>query len=87
MWGAQGEHSDVLRELVARMLSVKPDNRPGMAEVDQIACRQYLHIVRTLAIQPTATHTPSQHLSLVDIPTHRLGVGVDGGRSWTRKAT
>ena len=43
----------MLKDLVVRMLSVEPGKRPGMAEVDQIACRQYLHIVRTRATPPT----------------------------------
>lgn len=48
----------MLKDLVVRMLSVEPGNRPGMAEVDQIACRQYLHIVRhcPFAVQPSAAH-------------------------------
>ena len=48
----QGEHSVELKDLVIRMLSVEPGRRPGMAEVDQIACRQYLHIVRATPARP-----------------------------------
>jgi len=39
-----GEYSDGLKELVANMLTVDPARRPGINEVDDVACREYLRM-------------------------------------------
>mmetsp|Transcript_36337 Transcript_36337/g.50485 ORF Transcript_36337/g.50485 Transcript_36337/m.50485 type:complete len:425 (+) Transcript_36337:175-1449(+) len=36
------DHSEALKGLVGRMLSVNPVKRPGMVEVDDFACREFL---------------------------------------------
>jgi hypothetical protein len=45
--GAQ--FSDTLKSLVQSMLAVEPAKRPTLNDIDDLACKQYLSLVRPIA--------------------------------------